>query len=94
MVGINDSKIILIIGGASGIGQALAYALLDLPSKPTVIVGDKRKDRLDDMVGERLETVHVDVNVGPVELKQFVDDVTAKYSEVGTKLKWMQFHSS
>jgi short-subunit dehydrogenase involved in D-alanine esterification of teichoic acids len=84
MVGINDSKTILLIGGTSGIGQAMAYALLDLPSKPTVVVGGRRKERLDEMKRERLETVQVDISSGPTELKQFVDDVTAKYPDVST----------
>jgi short-subunit dehydrogenase involved in D-alanine esterification of teichoic acids len=82
MPGIEDSKTILLIGGTSGIGQALAYALLDLPSKPTVIVGGRRQQRLDEMKRERLETVQVDISVGAPELKTFVDTTLAKFPDV------------
>jgi short-subunit dehydrogenase involved in D-alanine esterification of teichoic acids len=82
MPGIEDCKCILLIGGTSGIGQALAYALLELPSQPIIIVGGRRKERLAEMKRERLETVQVDINAEAPQLKGFVDDVTSKYPDV------------
>jgi short-subunit dehydrogenase involved in D-alanine esterification of teichoic acids len=82
MPGIDDCKCILLIGGTSGIGQALAYALHDLPSKPTVIVGGRRKERLDEMKRERLETVQVDIAADASTLKKFSEELIAKYPDV------------
>ena len=48
-IGISECRCILIIGATAGIGRALALALLDLPSKPTVIIGGRRKERLDEL---------------------------------------------
>lgn len=81
MPGIEDCKCILLIGGTSGIGQALAYALLDLSSKPTVIVGGRRKERLAEMKRERLETLQVDINADAPKLKAFVDETIQQYPD-------------
>jgi short-subunit dehydrogenase involved in D-alanine esterification of teichoic acids len=82
MPGIDDCKCILLIGGTSGIGQALAHALVALPSKPTVIVGGRRQQRLDEMKSERLETVQVDINADAAQLKTFTDKILQQYPEV------------
>jgi short-subunit dehydrogenase involved in D-alanine esterification of teichoic acids len=104
MPGIDDCKTILLIGGTAGIGQALAYALLDLPSKPTVIVGGRRQQRLDEMKRERLETVQVDISADTNTLKTFSEDIIKKYPDVcvfsccaprrsakGVEYRWMPY---
>jgi len=89
--GINDSKCVLVIGATSGIGRALALAIHKLPTKPTVIVAGRRKERLDEVVrqckesGEgRMGAVQVDVSAGKEELKSFVDAVVAQFPELDT----------
>lgn len=85
MPSINDSKCVLVIGATSGIGRALALAIHALPTKPTVIVGGRRKDRLDELVKNgdgRIDAVQVDVQADRETLKQFVDDVLAKHPNV------------
>lgn len=42
---------ILVIGSTACLGRALALSILDLPSKPTVIVCGRRKERLDELIG-------------------------------------------
>jgi NADP-dependent 3-hydroxy acid dehydrogenase YdfG len=81
MPGIDDCKCILLIGGTSGIGQALAYALLDLPSKPIVIVGGRRQERLNEMKRERLEIVQVDISSDATQLKTFTDKTIQAYPD-------------
>lgn len=88
MPGINDSKCVLVIGATSGIGRALALAIHALPTQPTVIVGGRRKERLDDLLekgkesGGRLEAVQIDVTSPRDTLKSFVQDIVAKYPDV------------
>jgi len=83
---INDAKYILIIGATSGIGRALALAIHDLPSKPTVIIAGRRQDRLDEIVkdvgGERIKSVRFDVNVPQETLKRNVEEVIKAYPEL------------
>ncbi|KAH7915912.1 hypothetical protein BJ138DRAFT_1132321 [Hygrophoropsis aurantiaca] len=45
------STYILVIGSTACLGRALALSILDLPSKPTVIVCGRRKERLDELIG-------------------------------------------
>ena len=85
MPGINDSKCVLVIGATAGIGRALALAIHALPTKPTVIVAGRRKERLDELVQKgdgRIEAVQVDVAASKDELKNFADEVIKKYPEV------------
>lgn len=49
MPGIEDAKCVLIIGATSGIGRALALAIHDLPTQPTVIVAGRRMERLEEL---------------------------------------------
>jgi len=81
---IADSKCVLIIGATAGIGQALARALVDLPSKPKVIVNGRRQERLDELQKEGFETIKFDVNTDRPNLKHFVDTVVGRYPELDT----------
>ncbi|KAI0673481.1 NAD-P-binding protein [Trametes maxima] len=85
MTGIKDAKCILIIGATSGIGRALALALHDLDSKPTVIVGGRRQERLDEISrhSDRMKTARVDINTRDVDkLKEFVDHTLSAYPDL------------
>jgi short-subunit dehydrogenase involved in D-alanine esterification of teichoic acids len=90
MPSINNSKTILVIGATSGIGRALAVALSELPTKPTVIVSGRRQDRLDELKagkfgGGKIETIQFDQSADNESLAAFVNDVTAKYPDVGVE---------
>lgn len=84
MPNIADAKCVLVIGATAGIGRALALAIRDLPSKPTVVVGGRRQERIDELCkeGDRIEGVQVDVMKGRDKLKAFVDETVTKYPEV------------
>ncbi|KZS96078.1 NAD(P)-binding protein [Sistotremastrum niveocremeum HHB9708] len=89
MTSIAVAKCVLIIGATSGIGRALAQAIHDLPSQPTVIVSGRRKERLDEMVASatqagssRLESVTIDLSSGTDKLKEFVKEVTTLHPEL------------
>ena len=90
MPGINDSKCVLVIGATSGIGRALALTIHALPTQPTVIVGGRRKDRLEELVkkgqeiGGRLDAVQIDVTASRETLKIFIDGMISKYPDVRT----------
>ncbi|KIJ54096.1 hypothetical protein M422DRAFT_154308 [Sphaerobolus stellatus SS14] len=87
---IQDSRCILIIGATAGIGRELARAIHDLPTKPTVIVSGRRKERLDELVeegkkkGGRMEAIQVDLNAGNDKLRAFADEAVSKYPELDT----------
>lgn len=85
MPGLTEAKCILIIGATAGIGRALALAIHDLPSKPTVIIGGRRQERIDELCGrsERFRGVRVDVLGGREALRGFVEGVVGSYPEVG-----------
>ena len=72
------------IGATAGLGRALALAIHDLPSKPTVIAAGRRQERLEELAkqGERIKTLKFDVNASRDELKSVVQDVTQKYPDV------------
>lgn len=87
MPNINDVKCILIIGSTSGLGRGLALSILDLPSKPTVIVCGRRQERLDDLVSShgadgRLRAVKLDVTVDRATLKANIDDIIKTYPDL------------
>lgn len=89
MPGIDDSKCVLVIGATAGIGRALALAIWELPSRPTVIVAGRRKERLDELVkkgqdsGEgRIEAVQVDIAGSRESLQKFVSDTVQAWPEV------------
>lgn len=81
---IDDAKCVLVIGATAGIGRALALAIRDLPSKPTVIVAGRRQHRLDELStgNDRVEGIQVDVTAGRPALKEFVETVVMKHPEV------------
>lgn len=81
---INDSKCVIIVGATAGIGRALALAIHDLPSKPTVIVSGRRQERLDELAAksERIHGVQIDINADRATLVKTVDGVLQKYPEV------------
>ncbi|KAI0652216.1 NAD-P-binding protein [Trametes meyenii] len=85
MAGIKDAKCILVIGATSGIGRALALALHDLDTEPTVIVSGRRQERLDEISrhGDRIKTARVDINTGDVgQLKEFVKQTLSAYPDL------------
>jgi short-subunit dehydrogenase involved in D-alanine esterification of teichoic acids len=87
MPSITDSKCILVIGSTAGIGRALALAILDLPSKPTVIVCGRRKERLDELVASygatgRLKSVVLDVLAERSTLKASIQGIINTYPDV------------
>ena len=87
MPSINDVRCILIIGSTSGLGRALALSILDLPSKPTVLVCGRRQERLDELVSShgadgRLKAINLDVNAERSTLKSAVDDIIRNYPDV------------
>ncbi|KAG6334842.1 hypothetical protein ID866_4247 [Astraeus odoratus] len=84
MPNINDAKCVLIIGSTSGLGRSLALSILDLPSKPTVIVCGRRQERLEELVSShgadgRLKAVTLDVNVDRMTLKSAINDIIKTY---------------
>lgn len=90
MPGIKDSKVVLIIGATAGIGRALALAIHDLPTKPTVIVTGRRKERLDELVAKgegRIHAIQFDINTSREQLRSFVDGVVAKYPAVSFHIR-------
>lgn len=84
MPGIADAKCVLIIGATSGIGRALAQAILALPSKPTVIVAGRRKERLVELANKGFKTVQFDVTAGRETSKTFTQDITVAYPDLDT----------
>lgn len=87
MANINDSKCVLVIGATAGIGRSLALSILSLPSKPTVVVAGRRKDRLDQLHKEyghdgRLATIQMDIDVDRITLRRTVEDVVALHPKV------------
>jgi short-subunit dehydrogenase involved in D-alanine esterification of teichoic acids len=82
MPSIDNSKCILVIGGTSGIGRALALSIHNLPSKPKVIVSGRRAERLSELATKGLETVQFNVDTDKVALKGFVDNVLGKYPDL------------
>ncbi|OJA09098.1 hypothetical protein AZE42_02570 [Rhizopogon vesiculosus] len=86
MPSITDSKCILVIGSTSGIGRALALAIMDLPSKPTVIVCGRRKEKLDELVAShgptgRLKSVTLDVLAERDALKASIQRIVNTYPD-------------
>ncbi|KAL1757729.1 hypothetical protein FB107DRAFT_208617 [Schizophyllum commune] len=82
MASILKSKCVLVTGATAGIGRALARAIRDLPSKPTVIAMGRRQERLDELAKEGFKTAKFDMNTTPDKIKAFVDDITAQYPEL------------
>ena len=85
MTSIIHARCVLVIGATSGIGRALALAIHDLDSKPTVIVVGRRQSRLDELssLSATIKPIQFDVTSGRDALEQFATDVVANYLEVG-----------
>ncbi|KAH9944091.1 NAD-P-binding protein [Epithele typhae] len=84
MPGIKDAKCILVIGATAGLGRALALALHDLESKPTVIAVGRRHERLDELAQtrDRIKTFRADMNVDEQGIRAFVQSVLSSYPDV------------
>ncbi|CAK5264779.1 unnamed protein product [Mycena citricolor] len=76
---IDQARCILVVGATSGIGRALALAISELPSKPTVIAAGRRADRLAELTVKGLKTVQLDVTEDDAALKTKVDALIAQY---------------
>ncbi|EIM83357.1 NAD-P-binding protein [Stereum hirsutum FP-91666 SS1] len=81
---IQDSKCVLVVGATAGIGRALALAIHDLPSKPTVIVSGRRQERLDELAkkSDRIHGAKIDIDADRETLVKTVDGVLQKYPEI------------
>lgn len=84
MANILQATCVLVTGASSGIGRALAIAIHDLETKPTVIVTGRREERLHELaaLGERIKPMPFDMTSGRESLKRFAEDLTAAYPEV------------
>jgi NAD(P)-dependent dehydrogenase (short-subunit alcohol dehydrogenase family) len=87
MPSISNCKCVLVIGSTSGIGRALALAILGLPSKPTVVVCGRRKERLEELVAAhhatgRLKSVTLDVLSERNALKSSIEEIVNTYPNV------------
>lgn len=79
---ISDAKCVLVIGATSGIGRALALAIHALPHNPTVIVGGRRQERLDELIAkdpQRIKAIRIDTTSPRDTLKAFVSDIINAY---------------
>ncbi|KAJ3555550.1 hypothetical protein NM688_g2518 [Phlebia brevispora] len=85
---IRDAKCVLVIGATAGIGRALALAIHDLPSKPTVIVAGRRQERLDELTktSDRIVGIRVDVTMDRAALKDFAESVVSQYPNLDAVL--------
>jgi len=85
MPSIDDSKCILITGATSGIGRALALALVKLPSHPKVIAAGRRKERLEELSKvEGIHTVQLDLSGDLDALKKSVQDLVGRFPDLDT----------
>lgn len=84
VAGIGAAKCVLVVGATAGIGRALALAIHQLPSKPTVIVSGRRQERLDELTrqGERVASARVDLTSGRESLQAFANDTISKYPDL------------
>ncbi|THH00914.1 hypothetical protein EW145_g7009 [Phellinidium pouzarii] len=89
MPGIAVSKCVLVVGATAGIGRALALAIWALPSKPTVIVAGRRKERLEELVKKglddgdgRIKALQVDLTAARDSLKAFTEHTLREYPDV------------
>ena len=84
MPGIKDAKCVLVIGATAGLGRALALAIHDLDTQPTVVVVGRRQERLDELAkrSNRIKTFKADINTTEENLRTFVRDVLSQYPQV------------
>ncbi|THH02158.1 hypothetical protein EW026_g690 [Hermanssonia centrifuga] len=84
MPNITNAKCVLVVGATSGIGRALALAIHDLESHPTVIVAGRRQERLNELCsqGKRIKSVQIDSTSGRESLRQFAAKMVSEYPEL------------
>ncbi|KAJ6562487.1 hypothetical protein B0H19DRAFT_944468 [Mycena capillaripes] len=78
-VSIDHAKCVLVIGATSCIGRALALAISQLPSRPTVIAAGRREDELAELEDKNLETLRIDVTADLQTLKTTLASLVIKY---------------
>jgi len=78
---ITEAKCVLVIGATAGIGRALALAIHNLPTEPTVIVAGRRQERIDELtkISDRIRGVQIDIACGRQALQTFVTDMIARF---------------
>ena len=77
-----DDKVVLVTGGGSGIGQAIARAFLDNGAKVAVV--GRRKEKLDETLGDHADrglAVSADIS-DPAQAAQLVDTVVAHFGRL------------
>ena len=83
MSSIDNAKCILITGATSGIGRALALALVNLPNRPQVVAAGRRKERLEELSKvEGISTIQLELSGDPNALKQTAQDLIRRFPEV------------
>ena len=85
--GLGNRKCILVTGATSGIGRALALALAELPSKPTVIAAGRRQTRLDELKAKGLQTALLDLSNDQETLTKDLEGIIQTYPEVRTRIR-------
>jgi NAD(P)-dependent dehydrogenase (short-subunit alcohol dehydrogenase family) len=90
MPSLGDCRVVLVIGATSGLGRAMAKAIRDLPSKPSVVAAGRRQDRLKELgQEERITPAQLDVALPRDELVASVNNLLKEHPDVSTGwLKW------
>lgn len=80
-----EPKCILITGATSeGIGKALALALLDLPSKPKIVITGRRQEKLDEICrsSERLYGRRLDQTAPRADLQKWTGSLLSEFPDL------------